>query len=316
MQRTTHGSSTYRKAAAAGMQMENHWTNPELSSQPHASEMHAGAADARRSRPAVAFPDVSVAFTSEASPPNRAFDTIHCGGPHSVTHGFDHPSYGGLQAYHPATDLMCRYPKCFAIFPTQWQLDQHSEVHLATPLPVPSFVTNIGFNGSITMPTHQSDHELAMNGLMPEPHMFGNNLYSHAVQDPWSYPAMATPGAPTNATFMHRPHTYNDTSPQNLGNPNPGGLPLPPTSLAPSTTPSTPSGTENRYACSFPGCTTSCARPGDLRRHARKHVTGPKLDCPTPGCPRKGVRGFDRGDKMRSHHAVCSRRVRSGYAPA
>lgn len=216
---------------------------------------------------------------------------------------------------------MCRYPGCFAIFPTQWQLDQHSEVHLATPLPVPTYLPTIGFNGSIAMSTDQSNHHTAMNGLMPDPHKFGNNSYGQAVQDPWSYPAMATPGAPTTATFMHSPHTYDPhtydgTSPQDLGNPNLGGLPLPPTSLGPSTTPSTSSGTENRYACSFPGCTTSCARPGDLRRHAKKHAPGPKLDCPTHGCPRKGVNGFDRGDKMRSHHAMCSRRVRHGYAPA
>ena len=262
-------------------------------------------------------PDVvSLAFTSEASPPNRAFNIFHHGEPHSVTHGFDHPSYGGLQAYHPATDLMCRYPGCFAIFPTQWQLDQHSEVHLATPLPVPTYLPTIGFNGSIAVSTDQSNHHTAMNGLPSAPHVSGHNSYGQAVQDPWSYPAMATPGAPTNATFMHRPYTYDGTSPQDLGNPSRGGLPLPPTSQAPSTTPSTPSGTENRYACSFPGCTTSCARPGDLRRHAKKHAPGPKLDCPTHGCPRKGVNGFDRGDKMRSHHAVCSRRVRHRHAPA
>ena len=211
---------------------------------------------------------------------------------------------------------MCEYKGCFAIFPTQWQLDQHSEVHPATPMPVPTHLPTIGFNGSIAMSTDQSNHPIAMNGLPSAPYVSGHNSYSQAVQDPWSYPAMATPGAPTTATFMHRPHTYDGTSPQYLGNPNPGGLPLPPTSLAPSTTPSTPSGAENRYACSFPGCTTSCARLGDLRRHAKKHAPGPKLDCPTPGCPRKGVNGFDRGDKMRSHHAVCSRRVRHGYAPA
>ena len=268
-------------------------------------------------RPAVAFPDGSIAFTSsEASLPIQAFDTFHHGGPHSVNHGFDHHSYGGLQAYHPATDLMCRYPGCFAIFPTPWQLDQHSEVHLANPMPVPTHLPTVGSNGSIAMSTDQSNHPIAMNGLPSASYVSGHNSYSQSVQDPWSYPAMATPGAPTTATFMHRPHTYDGTSPQYLGNPNRGGLPLPPTSLAPSTTPSTPSRAENRYACSFPGCTTSCTRPSDLHRHAKKHVPGPKLDCPTPGCHRKGVDGFHRRDKMRSHHAVCSRRVRSGYAPA
>lgn len=40
-------STAYQETAAAGMQMEDHWINPELSSQPHALDMHVGAADVR-----------------------------------------------------------------------------------------------------------------------------------------------------------------------------------------------------------------------------------------------------------------------------
>lgn len=43
-----NNSTTYQEAAAAGTQMEDHWFKyPELSLQPHALDMHAGAADAR-----------------------------------------------------------------------------------------------------------------------------------------------------------------------------------------------------------------------------------------------------------------------------
>lgn len=211
---------------------------------------------------------------------------------------------------------MCGYRGCFAIFPAQWQLDQHSEVHLTTPLHVSTHLFNYDVNGSMDMFIDQSNHNVAMNGLLSAPPV-GNNSYGQTVHDPWSYPTMATPGAATTAGFMPTPHAYNGTNSQDIGNTNAGGLPLPPISLGPSSTASTPSGTETRYRCSFPACTTTCARPSDLRRHTQMHAAGPKRhDCPTPGCPRKGLNGFDRSDKMRSHHSVCSRRVGRGYAQA
>lgn len=272
-------------------------------------------------RPALAFPEISLLDQhykiyhnstpyTNAFLPNHATNKVHYGESHSITHGFDHPSYGGPQSYHPAADVMCGYRGCFAIFPTQWHLDQHSEVHLTTPLPVSTHLSNYDVNGSRAMFTDQGNHDVAMNSPLSAPPV-DYNSYRQAVHDPWSYPTMATPGAAITAGFMPTPHAYNGTNPQDMGNTIAGGLPLPPTSLAPSM----PSGTETRYACSFPGCNITCARPGDLRRHTQMHAAGPKRhNCPTPGCPRKGLNGFDRSDKMRSHHSVCSRRVGRGYA--
>lgn len=57
-----------------------------------------------------------------------------------------------------------------------------------------------------------------------------------------------------------------------------------------------------RYYCSYPSCDVSVKNAADLTRHAKKHQDGPKEhDCPIRGCPRYGVRGFARNDKLNDH---------------
>lgn len=64
-----------------------------------------------------------------------------------------------------------------------------------------------------------------------------------------------------------------------------------------------------RYLCLE--CNKTYSRAGELRRHAKKHQPGPRdWECQTPGCHRKGLKGFDRKDKMRDHFKVC--RARAG----
>ncbi|KAL8837354.1 MAG: hypothetical protein Q9176_005772 [Flavoplaca citrina] len=210
-----NNSTAYQEAAAAGMQMEDHLINPELSLQPHALDMHAGAADAR------------------------------------------------------STSLF-----------------------------------NIGTHGSMAMFDGPFNHDVVPSSMLsPLPVSYAP--YTPVVHDGLgNYPSMATPGASTITDYL-------PTSPAYDGNTTTPDPPFTPATPIPSTSPSTPSGPGSRYACSHPGCSTTFARIGDLRRHAKKHVGGPKPhDCPAPGCPRKGVNGFERSDKMRAHYGVCSRRVR------
>ncbi|MCJ1266681.1 hypothetical protein MMC22_006566 [Lobaria immixta] len=55
-----------------------------------------------------------------------------------------------------------------------------------------------------------------------------------------------------------------------------------------------------RHACLTCGKTFS--RAPDMHRHARKHNPGvQRIDCPSPGCPYTGAKGFLRSDKLASH---------------
>ncbi|KAL9014437.1 MAG: hypothetical protein Q9173_000919 [Seirophora scorigena] len=73
-----------------------------------------------------------------------------------------------------------------------------------------------------------------------------------------------------------------DNTPLNVDNTTASGSPFPTTSLKPSTLASTSSGTGGRFPYSFSGCTTTCARPADLRRQMLKHTSRPKqFDCRT-----------------------------------
>lgn len=67
-----------------------------------------------------------------------------------------------------------------------------------------------------------------------------------------------------------------------------------------------------RLACRHPGCTTTVARAGELRRHIRKHQT-PHLSCLVNNCSRKGDNGFYRSDKLRDH-LRCYHRLQNGDA--
>lgn len=249
---------------------------------------------------------------------NNAFLPIHSsttlgyGGLHALAHDLDQPSYGPTQSYPQAADSICRYPGCFATFPTLWQLVQHSDVHLVTPLPGSISMSDIGIHGSMAMSDGPFNHDVVSNSMLP-PLPVSYAPYTPVVHDGLgSSPSMATPGATTMTNFLPTSPAYDGNTAQDISNTTTAAsLPLPPPASVPSTSPSTPTGPESRYACSHPGCSTSCGRPGDLRRHAKKHVGGPKPhDCPAPGCPRKGVNGFERSDKMRSHYSVCSRRMR------
>lgn len=68
----------------------------------------------------------------------------------------------------------------------------------------------------------------------------------------------------------------------------------------------------NRFTC--PTCNKTYARRGDLRRHELKHnPSTKKIDCPKPGCVRKGNQGFERKDKMVDHLKVCKGGARGKY---
>jgi hypothetical protein len=55
-----------------------------------------------------------------------------------------------------------------------------------------------------------------------------------------------------------------------------------------------------RHECSV--CRMTFSRPSDLKRHALKHLPGPKrFSCPSTGCKRQGEDGFERKDKLKSH---------------
>lgn len=65
---------------------------------------------------------------------------------------------------------------------------------------------------------------------------------------------------------------------------------------------SAPTTANGKYICLHPGCTRGFKRPGDLDRHIKDHLPGPRaFDCPAPGCVRKGMNGFTRKDKMKEH---------------
>jgi hypothetical protein len=75
-------------------------------------------------------------------------------------------------------------------------------------------------------------------------------------------------------------------------------LPLPPAGI----TPPAPRADINakRLMCPRTGCTTTFARPGDLRRHTRKHLKH-EYHCPVDNCDRKGDKAFYRRDKLLDH---------------
>ncbi|MCJ1261616.1 hypothetical protein MMC22_001482 [Lobaria immixta] len=82
----------------------------------------------------------------------------------------------------------------------------------------------------------------------------------------------------------------------------------PPTSLPasisapvpPPQTPTTRALPPRRHVC--PTCSKTFGRAPDMHRHARKHNPGAqRIDCPSPGCPYTGPKGFLRSDKLTSH---------------
>ncbi|KAL8799562.1 MAG: hypothetical protein Q9182_005801 [Xanthomendoza sp. 2 TL-2023] len=59
---------------------------------------------------------------------------------------------------------------------------------------------------------------------------------------------------------------------------------------------------EKNFVCDVPDCDKAFAKNGDLTRHLNSHKTGPRTyGCLAPRCPRKGMKGFWRLDKLKDH---------------
>ncbi|KAL8857791.1 MAG: hypothetical protein Q9178_005691 [Gyalolechia marmorata] len=56
------------------------------------------------------------------------------------------------------------------------------------------------------------------------------------------------------------------------------------------------------FPCSVPDCDKAFGRKGDLQRHLKSHQSGPRsYNCVADGCPRRGMKGFWRRDKLKDH---------------
>ncbi|KAL8909947.1 MAG: hypothetical protein Q9171_004740 [Xanthocarpia ochracea] len=338
MQRTTDDWSTYQDAAAPDVQMEDHRANPELSSQPHAPDMHAAVAN----------------VSTDAYLPDHTTNTSLHEALQIVTPASHDILYGGTQGSQHAVFLPCRYPGCFAVFQSQPMLQEHSKVHFPTPRSMPILG---GSDCSSTMFHDPPNYDIALNTVRSSVPFIGNGPCLQAVYGyPETYPTMTTPGAFTTAPLMPTSYPYgstlndlpsapligasestqasdgyppiypimatpgapsmptsyaygNNTAISIGGNAMGIGYPFPATTPEASTSASTPTANKippGRFPCSFHGCTTTCARLTDLERHMMIHKPGPKqFNCPNAGCPRKGVNGFDRKDKRDLHQKTC-----------
>ncbi|KAM0747888.1 hypothetical protein T439DRAFT_328556 [Meredithblackwellia eburnea MCA 4105] len=63
-----------------------------------------------------------------------------------------------------------------------------------------------------------------------------------------------------------------------------------------------PSGSGKRFACSFPGCTKTSARPSALETHMRTHTKEKPFKCPLSTCNR----GFSVYSNMVRHQRLCN----------
>ncbi|KAI4261967.1 MAG: hypothetical protein L6R42_002845 [Xanthoria sp. 1 TBL-2021] len=56
------------------------------------------------------------------------------------------------------------------------------------------------------------------------------------------------------------------------------------------------------YKCGVEDCDKAFVRKGDLSRHLKSHKSGPRThNCLADRCPRKGLKGFWRADKLKDH---------------
>ncbi|KAL8785427.1 MAG: hypothetical protein Q9213_003357 [Squamulea squamosa] len=242
--------------------------------------------------------------------PGHATPTLYNGELHSIRRGFGDLSYGGPQSSQHVPSLMCRFPGCFAIFPERWMVYEHSKVHANTSESLAIGLPNCNVGSSAAPLVNPLSHDVAVNGLPAAP-LIGNDPYGQGFQGyHQSSPRLTAPTATTSVGLMPTSYAYDENMLLDVGNATAGGSLESTTPLETSTSASTPTKTVDRLSCSFPGCKTTCARAGDLRRHRLKHGPGPKqFSCPTPGCSRVGVNGFDRKDKMQSHLKTCSGRA-------
>lgn len=193
----------------------------------------------------------------------------------------------------------CQHEGCYAFFPSQRMLNKHSKVHTGNSLPQDGVLLNLPGNDSglgafpyepVAMNARDPYGRLAlaMDGSLPDA-----TLAPEASQGVLRHDKSSS-RSNTDAVVSREIREIASTPPNAV----PAIDPLP----------------NNRLTCSHPGCNTTCARPGDLRRHLQKHVDGPKaFECPKEGCPRKGAKGFNRKDKMMDHAKVCQGRARGKY---
>ncbi len=67
--------------------------------------------------------------------------------------------------------------------------------------------------------------------------------------------------------------------------------------------PSTTESSRNAgFPCGVPDCEQAFGRKSDLDRHLKSHQSGPRTySCIAEGCPRRGMKGFWRLDKLKDH---------------
>ncbi|KAL8682363.1 MAG: hypothetical protein Q9186_001553 [Xanthomendoza sp. 1 TL-2023] len=59
---------------------------------------------------------------------------------------------------------------------------------------------------------------------------------------------------------------------------------------------------EKKFVCDVAECNKAYSRYADMTRHLDSHKTGPRAhDCVASRCPRKGMKGFWRLDKLKDH---------------
>ena len=62
--------------------------------------------------------------------------------------------------------------------------------------------------------------------------------------------------------------------------------------------------TNATHKCGVEDCDKAFLRKPDLARHLESHKSGPRNhDCLAEGCPRRGLKGFWRADKLKDHMA-------------
>ncbi|KAL8764680.1 MAG: hypothetical protein Q9209_007940, partial [Squamulea sp. 1 TL-2023] len=249
--------------------------------------------------------------------PGYAAHTLHNGGLYPIPHGFGDLSYGDPQSSQYVPDLLCRFPGCPPSFAEQRMLYEHLKVHVNTSESLAIGLPSCNVGSSAAPLINPLSHDVALNGLPAAPPI-DNDPYGQSFQEYYQCSPFSTaPTATTSAGIMPTSYAYDENMLLDVGNATASGSLDSTTPLETSTSASTPTWTNDRLPCSFPGCKTTCARAGDLRRHMLKHGPGPKqFVCPTSGCSRVGVKGFDRKDKMLSHYKVCSGRAGRGGSPA